>query len=387
MAMMYLMCLLPVVFGGAMWLLKKSITWWEWVAGVALAFAVTGIVHGVVVSSMLADTETWSGHVVRTTHHPYWHEHYTTTHHTYDSKGNITGTYVTHHNIDHRPYWDVDDNLGGTYEIPQPFFNTLKVAFGNSVNKVRGHRPNFDHGDRSDYVTPNQTGHIEPVHVNKHFENRVKAAPSVFSYAKVADSVKVYAYPHAKNWNVSQRVLGTKHVGTRQWDEMNARLGPSKKVNVIICAFPEGDSGLGQYQEAKWVGGKKNDVVLCYGQTDGGPAAWSYVFGWTDQEIVKRNLESILLEHDVNTNIIPLIEKEIVANYIIKDWDKFDYITLEPPGWCYTMLFFIILVTQVGFYIWAHANDFHGRSIDGGKPERKRSDSPWRSRFRRRRPY
>lgn len=369
--LMYMMACLPVIFGGAMWLLKKSITWWEWAIGVALAFAVSGIVHVAVVQGMVGDTETWSGWVTSATFHPYWHEYYTTTHYTHDSKGNVTGSYTTHHNIDHPKHWTCADNLGGGHRITEGFHVSLKKAFGGSVVRTRGWRPNFDRGDRNDYVTPRKTDYIEPVNIPMSFENRVKAAPSLFSYSKVPETAKVYEYPLAKDWNVSKRVLGTTRVGIRQWDEMNARLGPTKKVNVIICAFPEGDSIIGQYQEAKWVGGKKNDVVLCYGPTNGGPASWSYVFGWTEEAIVKRNLESILLENPVDTAIIPLIEAEIVANYIIKDWSKFDYIALDPPGWCYVMLFFIMLVTQGGFYYWAHINDFFGRSIEGGEPERK----------------
>ena len=362
---MYVMALLPVIFGGAMWLFKKSITWWEWVIGVALAFAVSGIVHIAVVQGMISDTETWSGWVVSATYHPYWHEYYTTTHYTHDSKGNITGSYTVAHHIDHPKHWTCDDNLGGYHRITQEFHGTLKTAFGGAVAKVRGSRPNFQRGDRHNYMTARATDYIEPVNIAKSFENRIKAAPSVFSYAKVPKDAGVFEYPYAKDWNQSKRLLGNsnKDIGVRQWDQMNARLGPTKKVNVIICAFKE-TSINGQYQEAAWIGGKKNDLVICYGWTNGEHATWAYVFGWTEQEIVKRNLESILLENPVDTTIIPLIEKEIIANYEIKDWSKFDYIALDPPGWCFIMLFFIMLITQGGFYYWAHMNEFHGLSIE-----------------------
>ena len=57
------------------------------------------------------------------------------------------------------------------------------------------------------------------------------------------------------------------NISARKWDELNARLGPSKQVNLIIVRLkmPQEARDL----EAKWVGGKKNDLVLTY---DGGRA-------------------------------------------------------------------------------------------------------------------
>ena len=383
MFLLYVMCMLPAIFGGVMWLLKKSITWWEWAAGVGLAFLISAIMHAMIIYGMTSDTETWSGWVMETVHYPYWHEYYTTTETTTDSKGNVTGTRIVHHHIDHPEHWGCYDNIGGYHGITRDFHVSLKGSFGGKIVTKRPWKSSFDRGDRNTYHTPNETEYVEPVNIAKSFENRVKAAPSVFSYTKVPDTVKVFEYPYAKDWNQSKRVLGTSDINIRSWDQMNARLGPTKKVNVILCFFSDKDSGYGQWQEAKWIGGKKNDLVLCCGGEPGESAKWSYVFGWTESELVKRNLESILLENPVDTTIIPIIEAETIANYELKDWSKFDYITIEPPGWCFILLFFLMLASQGGFYYWAHINDFRGLSIDGRDPEPKRRQRP-RWPFRRR---
>jgi hypothetical protein len=127
-------------------------------------------------------------------------------------------------------------------------------------------------------------------------------------------------------------------------------------VNVILIGFGDKDASVAQLQEAKWFGGKKNDLVLCYGGA-GVKTEWAVVFGWTEQELVKRNLETILLENTVNTEILPRIESEIRANYVIKDWTKFDYIAVSPPWWGFLILCVVMIAAQCGFMYWSVNNE------------------------------
>jgi hypothetical protein len=352
----YLMAIIPAIIGGVFWLQKKQVIWWEWLAGVGVAFATSALVHLLAFQSATHDIETWSGQVTQTTHHPYWHESWTEIETTTDAEGNIS-TRVVHRSDSHPEHWTCRDNIGGYRSISQGFFNTLKTNFGGEVVRNKPHRPNLDGGSPYTFTTSNGTNYVEPVNITKSFENRIKAAPSLHAFSKVPEgTLGLYEYPVSPGWNQSDRLLGaSSSVGIRAWDQMNSRLGPSKKVNVIMIGFGDMDSSTAHMQQAKWVGGKKNDLVLCYGGDIN--ATWAFVFGWTEQEIVKRNLESILLEHPVDTNIIPMLEEEISANYEIKDWSKFDYIAIEPPTWCYFLLMFVMAATQTGFWFWAHRND------------------------------
>ena len=152
-----------------------------------------------------------------------------------------------------------------------------------------------------------------------------------------------------------------------KWDCMNSGLGPVKKVNVIIIGFPPGSvETLAKYQEAKWIGGKKNDLVLCYGvyappedpnTIDWSKATWAYVFGWTESEDVKQNLKEMLLNSPVDSELIPKIEEEISKNYRIKDWSKLDYVAVEPPFWSILTMFVLTVLFQSGFITWAMLND------------------------------
>jgi hypothetical protein len=185
----------------------------------------------------------------------------------------------------------------------------------------------------------------------------------VFSFVKVPDSVKVFEYPKNPSVWTSGRLLGTaKSVGIYEWDQMNARLGPLKKVNVIMVGFPPGTETMrGQYQQAKWLGGKKNDLVITFAGSPGQTPEWVFTFGWTEQEMVKRLIDGYVAEMATDSAIIPGIEKYVRDHYVIKDWDKFDYLGIEPPGWSYIVFLLVMAAAQAGFYFFAHMNEFRTR--------------------------
>jgi len=359
MFLMYIFALFPLIIGSLLWIFNKKIVWWEWLVGSGLSFAITGIIHICIVVGMGNDTETWSGHVLGVKHTPYWHaswwetETYTVTVGSGKDERTETRTRQVHKTRTYPEKWIVQTTLDDV-NISKTKYIELKEKFGKE-NKKPGHRPDMDSGDKYDYFLENQNNHFEPVHVVKSWKNKIKSAPSAFSFPKIPENVG-FKYPETGSPFRSKRLLGrATTIDTYLFDCMNARLGPSKKVNVIIIGFSENDSSsLAHDQEAKWIGGKKNDLVLCYGGPDNN--RWTYVFGWTEEALVKRNLETILLENEINNDILPKIENEIRLNYKIRDWHQFDYITTEPPLWAYITQIILMVVTQVGFWIFAHTN-------------------------------
>jgi len=349
----WVFALLPLAIGAVVWIKNKEVTWWEWAIASAIGFAMALIFQLVATFGMTTDIETWSGHAIKATHFPRWVEEYTTTETYTDSDGETHTRIVTKHRT-HPEHWTCVGNYGSEmdeWEISEAQFRQIARWFGGIATE-RPYKSGFDSGDPNIYVAYNKTGYVLPVTMPKRWENRVKAAPSVFSFAKVPKSIPVFQYPENGRFT-SNRLLGAaRSIPIQEWDKMCSRLGPKKKVNVILIGFSGSDSSIAQYQEAAWIGGKKNDLVLCYGDN------WSYVFGWTEQEIVKRNLETVLLTNPKDISIIPLIEEEIEANYIIKDWSKFDYISIEPPMWSYILYIVIMILSQIGLYVFAHFNDW-----------------------------
>jgi hypothetical protein len=225
-----------------------------------------------------------------------------------DRDGNTQYTteiyYTTEHRT-HRECWTAYTNIGDSHDVSRAFFGDITQNFGGKITTERPHKSGFDSGDPNAYVAYNKTGYIYPVTSKRSWTNRVKAAPSLFSFSKVPDGSPVFEWPENPDWLHSQRLLGTaaKDFNLLEVDRMNARLGPRKHVNVILVGFGSKDISLAELQRAKWVGGKKNDLVICYGDT------WAKVFGWSDSEICKRDIESIMLERSPDR--LAKIEKEI----------------------------------------------------------------------------
>lgn len=374
----YLLAVLPVAVGGYLWYRSYRVVWQEWVGGSVAAFATALFFHILAVSSMTGDVETWSGQIEKATHHPRWVEEYQQRHtRTVGSGKNArTETYYTTEYRTHHEHWDAETTLDDQHEITEEFFHEITRHFGGSTTTERPWKPGFHSGDQNVYVAYNRTGYVYPVTTRRSFENRIKAAPSLFSFAKVPTNVTVFPWPSNPNWLESDRLLGTAQAlfDLREFDMMNSRLGPTKRVNVIMVGWTKEDAQIAQWQEAAWIGGKKNDLVICFGgMTTRRPAQWAHVFGWTESAVCKRNLESIMLT-DMSPNLrLAAIEREIKANYQLKDWSKFDYITVEPPTWSYIVYILVLMVSQGGLYVWFHANEFSkgfgtyfsGRSVYG----------------------
>ncbi len=376
----WIAALLPITVGAFLLFFDKEIDWREWIISTIIALLMAGIFQMVAAIGLTHDIQTLSGVITQTAHYGEWVEEYEEMHTRTVGSGkdeHIEIYYTTEH-ATHSEHWDVDRNFGkivDSPEVSQQFHLQVKQSFGNTIDETltQGctHGGHYDGGDQNYYVTHNNTHYIWPVTTTKSFKNKVKAAPSLFSYSKVPTNINVYPWPENPDWNNSDRLLGSAKslVTTRDWDIMNSYLGPMKKVNLIMVGFPAGSSiSMGRWQEANWIGGKKNDVVICFaGGSKTEPAEWAYVFGWTEKNIVKENLKSILLENPINNDLIPKIKDEIIKNYVIKDWTKFDYITVQPPTWSYWFYFILMVVIQAGLYVWFHLNSLnsYGKSYWG----------------------
>jgi hypothetical protein len=64
-----------------------------------------------------------------------------------------------------------------------------------------------------------------------------------------------------------------------------------------------------------------------------------------------------MLSQPLGSNALVAVETEIKRNYVIKDWTKFDYVSIEPPRWAYYVFFAVLFATQAVLYWYFHNND------------------------------
>lgn len=375
MYLFWLLSLIPIIIGAVLFIRSREIHWQEFAIGTGACLLCAFLFQIISFYSQTSDYETISGQMIRVEHHPRWIERYTQHHsETYTTGSGKNQTTHTRHWTTteyetHNEKWKGCADFGEIGEIceiiEEENYKSIGLEFGNrsftygeqSADHFGGSKSS---GDNNIYAINNETIAIVPAISSKFFRNYIKASPSLFSFSKVPTNINIYTYPE-NSFLFSERLVGTAKnlIDTRKFDELNARLGPKKLVNVILVGFNELNSDIGQYQQAAWIGGKKNDLVLCFGGANRSHGAtWAYVFGWTEKELVKKNLESILLASPLNEEILPKIEQEISKNYQIKDWSKFSYITVEPPTWMYVVYFVVLIGTQTGLYIFFHRNEY-----------------------------
>lgn len=377
--LLYLSCLLPVIVGTALFVLSKRVHWGEWIAGSAISFLVAAGCHAISFSSQTADFETWSGRIEKAVQHSAWQEYYEEaiyrteyyyeTEYYTDEKGRMKSRRVQRSRqvFDHwepRTRWHSESfecfsNISSTHGINRPKYELWVKEWGNQTSYC-GNRTTWEHnsrqigGDPNDYATACPESITEPVHLTKSVVNRLKAAQSVFNFAKVPDEVKplLFSYPESESVFVSNRVMGTaRNTITRKlWDSVNARLGPTKKVNLIICGFDSSDHTLAEFQRSLWIGGKKNDLVLCYGK------GWSKCFGWSDSDILKRDLEEILRKKTPSDKTLPQIEKAVAEGYDKTDWHKFDHLSIEPNSSTWVWFWALTILSQGALWFFFHTN-------------------------------
>ena len=358
MLIIYILIAIILLAGLWAWVVCDRIVWWEWLVGAILLPATALSIHYGMLSGELHDVETVSGHVVSTTHHPYWLERYTTL--VCTSTGKTTSCHTQVHYSTHPEYWSVRTSLGSMYHIDQNFHKEIVGEFGPVVAEDDG-RSGLVDGDPYIYVSYNKKNTLDyPTNESNYYQNPMKLSGSVRGFRKLKENElkEVHSYPSSNSVFVSNRLLGeaAKSIKINDWDRLNSYLGPKKHVNLIAVGFSSGAEKLCELEESNWLGGKRNDLVICFGGSAKRPD-YVKVFGWTDSSYVKSKLSSEIQEHGLVPSSFNHIIETVESAYVWKDFKDFDYITVEPSfGHILVVLLMVCLVAGGWGYI-AYVNE------------------------------
>ena len=371
---LYLFSCVPAAIWLFLYFNNRRIHIWEAIGSLFISLILAGITHYFSFKNQTGDTETWSGQVQSVRMFSAWTEKYEEAVYKTEYYYTGTGKNRTRHSkrvfshyewrTDYHPRRNVVYSNIGEYSVTDGKYKEIILEFGGekSVNGVRATSKRRSHmisGDKNDYISVNSNKPVIPVTKQVSFVNRLRAG-SVWDKKQPSSKLNIPGRPENSNPFRSDRLLGTakNHFSIRKLDELNAVLGPDKKVDINIVGFNTGNSQFGQYTESKWLGGNKNTLTICYGMDKSfsgtekeNKPSWVYCFGWSESDICKRNIESLLLTGGVGDAILPELEREIRKNYQKPDWHRFDYIQIEPGGWAWLWFIVSLLVCQ-GLYAW-----------------------------------
>lgn len=287
---------------------------------VAVGCVITTIVYFVSLNAQTHDVEIWNGEVLSKSQEQVSCSHSYSCNCRTDSKGHTTCDTCYEHSHDYD--WMVYTNVGNI---------------------------EIDRVDRQGEDEPPRWRQVkigEPVAKEHNFTNYVKAVPeSLFHQHDVNKFVNLIPpYPSSVHDYYKLRrtiTMGVNVPDLLKWDEDLAQalkaLGPSKQANIIVLFVNTNDQSYIHALEGKWIGGKKNDIIVVVGTTQYPKIDWVAVSSWTDAQLFKVQLRDDLYAHGIidRTAFVKTIYAHTAKSFKRKSMKDFKYLEqrIEPPTW------------------------------------------------------
>jgi hypothetical protein len=200
----------------------------------------------------------------------------------------------------------------------------------------------------------------DPVSAKHHFVNYVRAVPDSLFHSNKTNKFDnmIPAYPDGiyDYYKLNRAIaVGVPVPDLSQWDsdisDILRNLGPSRQANVIVIFVNTSDESYIHSLEGKWIGGKKNDIIVILGVTHYPKIDWVGISSWTDKALFK-----VELRDDINaigtvdrTKIIAVINTDTMKLFKRKEMRDFEYLKsqIEPPTWVMVLAVLLGIVASV----------------------------------------
>lgn len=349
---------------------KREIVWWEFFINIVATFLLVLCSKLIIESIQVHSIEYHGSIITKIEYYEDWNEYISQTcTRTVSCGKNCTTTetydcsYVSYHSAEYIVY----TSTGESFHISRNQYVYIEGKFQN--NAFVDMRRDFysDDGDMYYSVWDGSESKIEPVTIEKSYENRIKVADqSLFHYKEVTkEDIKKYNlknYPEVNGY-YQNCILGDNSpdakVADNKFQNLNAVLGAKKQVKVFILVF-EGDLDASYYQEYYWSGGNKNEFIVCIGIDKSRKVNWCRVISWCKSEDLKVDVKNYIEKQETLnlTTLYPYMFKEIDKKYVRRDFKEFEYLTVEPPLWSIIVVFILTILMNIGISIWIIQNEF-----------------------------
>lgn len=318
----------------------------------------------------IQDNEWWGGWVVNATYYEPWNEY---VHQTCsrqvpcgtDSNGMTiyTTEFYDCSYVDYHPArWIISDSNGTSWSVARSFYDSIVQKLHVTPYFVDMHRRyHTQDGDAWDADWSGSRETLIPTTTHHFYDNKVQVAESVYHFPNVDDSpYPLFEYPQVHDYFVSDPVQPSDlyQQASKDLEVVNALLGDLKEVRILILVFDKQPLQAAFDQEAKWKGGNMNEFIVCIGQTAGN-IDWVHVISWTEREDLKVGIrDAIQRMGELNfSTIIPLLENEVRSKWERRDFQEFNYLTVDPPVWVVVTVYVLTLLLTLGLAVWTVKNE------------------------------
>lgn len=327
----------------ALFVFKGKILFWEFAAQVGVIALFIVIALACVYSSRTWDNEIWNGQVTEREHHHVSCQHSYSCNCRSDKNGNQTCDTCYEH------LYDVDW--------------TVHASTGEAINIARE--------DRQGLVEPRRWDAVylgEPFESRHHFTNYILANPDSVLLGTKGDMQRfgklIPKYPdgiYDYYYNSPVVNMGVPNVNLNMWNwlirDTNRILGPKKQVHIIVILVPTDDRAYMLALKDAWVGGKKNDVDVVIGSTDGSKIDFVDVMSWSTNKAMAIDLRdqitdvgNLQLKDDIVNAITGTVDKEFVRMHM-KDM-KWLMRSFQPSSTSMIVIFILATLLSIGLSIW-----------------------------------
>ncbi len=365
-----LIFLIPIVTAGILaFKFREKTALWEYavvlVPSLLLFFALK--YSFVYISSL--DKEYLSDLVSKITYYEDWDETVMVTHTRTVSCGKgktRTETYVVPERRYHPKRYVYETVTGETNDVSEDEYKLICYKLNMPAVFKDMHR-SYRSKDGDAYVTSwNRTRENSyPVTWTHLYQNKVKASSySIFKYGNMSEEEikenKLFDYPEIKN-NGQNPILGFNATDTDidAVRYLNGYRGPKNQIHVFILCFNNPSLEVAEMQKAYWQGGNKNEFVVCLGVKNN-TVIWCNPFSWSDEPMLEVKTRDYFIKHpDINfKDYAEWLDTQIDKNWHRKEFNDFNYLSIELSiGW-YIAILIIILCYNVGISYWVITNEF-----------------------------
>ncbi|MCH9735909.1 MAG: hypothetical protein K0U78_15375 [Actinomycetia bacterium] len=312
----------------------------SWAVGVACILIATMLVS--------SDYEIWNGKInSKSRIHDYWLESYDCNcYQTCSGSGaNETCTetcstcYTDHYTVD----WNVNCSVG-KINIKSLDWESKRV---------------YDEPDPKAYKAANKGDFCA---TENSYTNYIKGSEgSLFNLDNNLDfsHYEVPTYPRVHSYYKVNRVFGFGKLNKELNEILNSRLrilGPQKQANIILIGT-EYDESYRYAVEQKWLGGKKNDIIVIVGLIKDR-------IDWVDTITLGSNIGNELMTVKINDEIMSLktvsnmvavsVLNNIEKHFDRKPMEEFEYLKdeIKPSFWMTIISILLCIACNIGIFIY-----------------------------------
>ena len=336
----------------------EKMDWWEYFLQFLIPVALIFGAKHLAIKSLTDDQEYWNNYAISATYDEPWNEyvHRTCTRPVSCGKNcSTTETYDCSYIDSHSAAWYMHSNSGSSHSISSSQFETIASLWKNRVFQDMHRNFHTRDGDRynSAWNGKKDIANLISVTTTHTYENKIQVPNEVLNFQEVDSTTKAQYGLYDYNWGYSlmnfNPIKGDNNgIASKVLAMHNSLNGKSKELHLQILVFDGKPSLAGDYQEAYWKGGNKNEFNICIGKK-GNSIEWVKVISWTTNEVLKVKVRDdiVAMDYDIR-KIVDYVVAEVPKAFVRRDFKEYDYIDVQPSSNAVMWTLIATLIASIG---------------------------------------